>query len=172
MQKHYENCLYIHGLHSNVNPEKKQVLEKYFKKVAALHIDYPNQTNAFKVLKSVCKDENIEILVGSSFGGYLGFYLSKALQIPCILYNPALFFGHQDKIFIPEKPIHPSPSTTIIIGEKDNIVQPETTRKFIKSHATQDKVHLISCSWLEHIIDLNTFETMLLAGLHLNPTAD
>jgi len=171
MQKHYQNCLYIHGLHSNVNPDKKLILEKYFKKVTALHLDYPNQIDTFKILNEVSINQKVDFIVGSSFGGYLGFYLSKKLQMPSILFNPALFFGHQDKIFIPEKPTLSTPFTTVVIGEKDTVVRPETTRKFILQNASNDNIHIISCSWLEHIIDLNTFETMLLAGLNLNPTS-
>jgi hypothetical protein len=168
-QKKYKNCLYIHGLHSNVNPDKKLILEKYFQQVTALHLDYPNQIDAFKILHDVCKTQKVDFIVGSSFGGYLGFYLSKKLQLPSVLFNPALFFGQKDKIFVPEKPLQPAPFAAIIIGEKDTVVQPETTRKFIHHHTLNDNIHVISCSWLEHIIDLNTFETMLLAGLHLNP---
>ncbi len=167
MQRHYKNCLYIHGLHSNVNPDKKRILEKYFSQVTAKHLDYPNEPKTFQILKELSTNAKVDFIVGSSFGGYLGFYLARALNLPGLLFNPAMFFGDQDKVFIPQKPVNPAPMLTLVIGEQDAIIPPETTRKFIERNGVEDNLHTISCSWLPHIIDLNTFETMLIAGLKL-----
>lgn len=167
MQKHYKNCLYIHGLHSTVNPDKINILEKYFKRTTAQHIDYIQQKNAFQLLEKICVSEQVDFIVGSSFGGYLGFHLSRKLQLPGIIYNPALFFGKEDKVFIPNKPTNPSPSLLAVIGEQDDVVPPESTKKFIKNNKIGDNLHTISCSWLGHIIDLNTFEVMLQNSLNL-----
>ena len=152
-----------------MNPDKKAILEKYFPKVTARHIDYANQPGAFKILMDLCENEKVDYIVGSSFGGYLGFYLSRQMQIPALVFNPALFFGDQDEVFVPEKPQDPSPFTLMIIGEKDHIIPPETTRKFLANNPVEDNLHYISISWLAHIIDLNTFEIMLQNSLNVDP---
>ncbi len=82
MTKYYTNCLYIHGLHSKINDEKIKILEKYFDRTTALNIDYINQPNAYDILKELSQKESVDFIVGSSFGGYFGFYLSRALQKP------------------------------------------------------------------------------------------
>ena len=98
MTKHYTNCLYIHGLHSKVNLAKTAILENYFHRVTALNINYTEELDAYHILRDQCVKESVDFIIGSSFGGYLGFYLSRELQLPSILFNPALFFGLTDNI--------------------------------------------------------------------------
>ena len=168
MTKYYTKCLYVHGLHSSVNLEKKNILEKYFQNVLALNLNYPQQHDAYDILKNLCKNGAVDFIVGSSFGGYLGFYLSRELQLPSILFNPALYFGYQDKPFIKNKSNQSSPFTYFVMGEQDDIIPMTTTTKFIKENSVKDNILTVSCSWLGHRIDLATFEAMLKSGITIS----
>lgn len=168
MTKHYVNCLYIHGLHSKINDAKIEILEKYFDKTTALNIDYLNQPDTFYILKELCEKESVDFIVGSSFGGYFGFYLSRALQLPSVLFNPSLYFGEQDSIFIKEKPIQSSPFSYFVMGEKDETVPLKTTQEFISKNEIGDNIHTVSCNWLPHVIDLKTFDAMMQSGIELS----
>lgn len=172
IEKHYTNCLYIHGLHSKVNLAKTAVLEKYVERVTALNINYTAQLDAYEILKQVCLTDSIDLIVGSSFGGYLGFYLSRELQLPSILFNPAIFFGAEDKMFLKVKPNTPSPFSYFIMGEQDDTIPIATTREFIRKNKVGDNILTVSCNWLPHMIDLYTFEAMVESGIRMSLKSD
>jgi predicted esterase YcpF (UPF0227 family) len=96
MQKY--NCLYIHGLDSSPLKEKLDILKGAGMNVFALHIDYRNQKNSYDLLENFAKKNEINFIVGSSLGGYIGFWLAEQLGIPCLLLNPALAYRSIDNV--------------------------------------------------------------------------
>jgi len=81
--------LYIHGLDSSPNMERIQFLEKLGHEVFALHLDYRNEPKTVELLSHLIEDKEIDYIVGSSLGGYLGFWLSEKYCLPSLLFNPA-----------------------------------------------------------------------------------
>jgi len=171
MPKHYSNCLFVHGLHSNVNQDKVAIMEKYFPKVTARYIQYGSRPDAYNELKDICRKEKVDFIIGSSFGAYLGFYLSRELQLPAILFNPALFFRDQDTTFVIKEIHQASPFSLFVIGEKDDVIPPGSIDLFLEKNKIEDNIRIIRCEWVEHRIDLKTFEAMISCGLVLS-TAD
>ena len=98
MQKY--NCLYIHGLDSSPLKEKLDILKASGMNVFALHIDYRNQKNSYDLLENFAKKNEINFIVGSSLGGYIGFWLAEQLGIPCLLLNPALAYRAANWCFL------------------------------------------------------------------------
>lgn len=168
MNAHYNNCLYIHGLHSNVNEEKVAIMRNYFPKVTARHFIYHDTPDCFDILQQMCSEGAVDFIIGSSFGGYLGFYLSRELGLPALLFNPAVAFRSQDAFFIREECEKPSPFACFIIGQQDDVIPPESTDKFLRENPVEDRIEVIRCSWLGHRIDLRTFDAMVAAGLRLS----
>lgn len=166
--KHYANCLYIHGLHSTINTAKIEILEQYVQSTSALNIDYMNEPNTYEMLRNLCLSSKVDCIVGSSFGGYLGFYLSRDLQLPAILFNPSLYVFHQDKQFVTVPSQQPCPFGYIVIGKQDEVIPPATTFKFLEEDQVQDNLKIVTCDWLPHMIDLATFEAQVAAGLLLS----
>src|SRR5690554_4666971 len=85
------NILYLHGLDSSLNDEKRAILEKYGKVYAPL-IDYREDANRVVFLIDEFKDKDIDVVIGSSMGGFAGYYIADALQRPALLFNPALAY--------------------------------------------------------------------------------
>ncbi|MCP4121815.1 MAG: hypothetical protein GY751_08670 [Bacteroidetes bacterium] len=168
MPTHYSTCLYIHGLHSHVTPEKRNILEANFDNVVAFDVDYSVETDIFERLKRACRDNGVDFIIGSSFGGYLGFYLASELGLPSVLFNPALFYSLEDKTYVKSPSFKAVPFSLFVIGEKDDTVPPATTEKFIKEHPAQTNIQVMKCSWLEHRIDLATFESAISSGIILS----
>ena len=171
MPTHYANCLYVHGLHSNVNEDKVAIMEKYFGKVTARHIKYATTPDAYLVLKLMCTEHQVDFIIGSSFGGYLGYYLSKELSLPSILFNPAMFAKAQDDTFITKEIVGTVPFSLFVVGEKDDVIPPGSIEQFVSQNASDDHIQMIRCDWLEHRIDLHTFEAMISAGIQLAQAA-
>ena len=60
--------LYLHGLESKLNPEKRAILER-FATVIAPDMDYHNDPNIFDLLLKSNEKNQFDIVMGSSMGG-------------------------------------------------------------------------------------------------------
>jgi uncharacterized protein len=150
------SILYIHGLESSPKPSKIKLLEKYGV-VCALHLNYREQADAFQVLSKEIELNNITHIVGSSMGGYLGFWLAEKHSLPCLLFNPALDMRSIDVAV--ERNYNNSPNRVIVLGEQDEVVDPFNTIDFLKrtSH-TKVAQQVIIDSKMEHRITEEKFE--------------
>jgi len=155
-------ALYIHGFDSFPVPEKIQILRNAGLEVIAPHLDYRNQPDLYQLLKEIVISENIEFLIGSSLGGFTAFWLAEDLGLPCLLFNPAMSFGDLFKKHLPEIPNHLCPARFVVIGAKDETVDPSTNQAFFEN-LTSESCHqrVIICQWLGHQIDFATFEEMV-----------
>ena len=155
--------LYIHGLDSFPVPEKKQIMAKAGLDVTALHLNYRQKLGVYEILKDAVFQKNIQFIIGSSLGGYLGYWLAEEMGLPCLLFNPAINFRR--KIFfsvIPQIKKLQCPSRYVVLGAKDDLLNPGKTLTFMKNKE-RNGLHqqIITCDWLGHQIDLFTFDEMV-----------
>lgn len=152
-----KNILYIHGLDSQPNPKKLAILEKFGHRTHALHLDYRKDLLAYAKLKREAKDKNIDFIVGSSLGGYFGYWLGHDLKINQLLFNPAMPFRsvQVQTLDITE---NPTIKSWVVIGINDEVIPPNLNIAFFKN---RESIRLISCQWLGHQIDEVTFEEMV-----------
>ena len=79
--------LYLHGLDSHLHADREEVLARYGGIFAPV-FDYKNNPELFTHL---CEEyQSIDVIIGSSAGGLIGYFLAQKLQKPCALFNPAL----------------------------------------------------------------------------------
>lgn len=157
----------MHGLHSHVHPDKRKILEKHFGEVIAFDMDYEKQHDAYLRLYATAKAEHVDMIIGSSFGGYLGYHIAKGLGRAAILFNPAMAFSRQDETFITAPVPGEIPFAFVVLGDQDDVVPPDATELFAREEGKDDNLHLVRCQWLAHRIDLATFESMIVAGLSM-----
>ncbi len=149
--------LYIHGLDSRPNPERISSLESNGHQVFALHLDYRTEPSSYLKLKQYAKGEQVEFIVGSSLGGLMGFWLGEELGLPCLLFNPAVYFGRENANIQLENRIG-CPRRWVVIGEKDEVVDPQISYQYFEDIAPQSQAQrVIRCQWLGHQIDPDTF---------------
>lgn len=151
------NILYIHGLNGSLNPEKREVLEPYGK-VFSPSIDYEADSEAIIHLVESFKSHHTNVVIGSSMGGFTGYYVSNIYQCPALLFNPALA---ERSVYqnIPEIDHKTSPFKQIVLGTKDDIVDPKQTLGFLAEtliYHPEYKVHIHNS--LAHRIPLDVFE--------------
>lgn len=131
-------------------------------KLTALHISYREKLGVYETLKDTAIRKNIEFIIGSSLGGYLGNTLAEDLGLPCLLYNPAM---HYTDVFYSKIPVIENskcPLRMVVLGKNDPAINPHFTAKvFSEKNDTDINQRIITCHWLEHEIDLLTFEEML-----------
>lgn len=160
-------AIWIHGMGGSPNQEKMAIMEQYGLTTHSLHLDYSKESRRFEILCDYCKGQKIELLVGSSFGGFLGFWLSEELGIPCLLLNPAVSIRGKAKT----KPLLSnmnSPLCMVAVGDQDDKIDHERTLLFMEQDAREGK-KIVTKVWKGegHGFSNNTFKEILEWGLAL-----
>ncbi len=151
------NILYIHGLNGSLSDEKRAILET-FGTVYSPSIDYEADSNSIENLKEEFQDKDINVVMGSSMGGFVGYHLSIAFQKPALLFNPALV----TRSVFQNEPEYKNPNHSfkkIVLGAQDEVVYPKNTLVFIADRIKENTDYQISLRQdLAHRIPLNIFE--------------
>ncbi|MXV38939.1 alpha/beta hydrolase [Flavobacteriaceae bacterium Ap0902] len=150
-----KKVLYLHGLNSQLHDDRREVLKKCNLEIKAPLMDYENNPDAlFDLIETFDSD----LIIGSSAGGLIGYYISGLKQVPALLFNPAL--PHRDYI----KGIKNLPKRKVLLhvtlGSKDEVVNPRATKNYlIHNEGIQSvlKIHWIEN--LEHRIPIDIFES-------------
>ncbi len=153
------NILYLHGLDSNLSIEKREVLEP-FGNIIAPNLDYRANPNMIETLYTEYKNQNIDVIIGSSMGGFAGFYLSKLMQIPALLFNPALPYRTSVLQNIPIINDDHNHLLQIVIGNQDDVILAKDNLEFItKLLPLKNDFRLHLLSELGHGIPVAIFES-------------
>lgn len=153
------NILYLHGLDGTPRPDKLEMLKSKGANVAAPLINYRasiDKLDLFDSLSAIVKAASIDFIVGSSMGGYMGFYLSEYHNIQAFLFNPALHSKSSDVPVLKKKNF---PGRILLLGRKDDVIKPELTEEFINN----GKFKNIEIIYTDggHQIPLDTFSIAL-----------
>jgi len=82
--------LFLHGFSSCGKGNKSKMLKAYFGEsgVIALNLPY-SPYEAIEKLEKLIKSEKIDLLVGSSLGGFYATYLAEKHRLKAVLLNPS-----------------------------------------------------------------------------------
>ena len=126
--------LYLHGLMSSNQSSKTDWLkQEHIVFNPSLNYKH-NSEHIFSELDLLCEQNHFNLIIGSSMGGHLAFHLSNKHNIPSLLFNPSL-----EKNSIPKPDVvtvvNPTILHHIVLGEKDDVVIPAETIKYLEDHA-------------------------------------
>jgi predicted esterase YcpF (UPF0227 family) len=159
------NTLYLHGLYSSPNAEKMAALQQLGHQPIAPHINYA-QPGVFAWLYQMAVAQQAQCIIGSSMGGYAGFYLSRLLNVPALLFNPAFVFTSAAPPAVDKTGTH-QPLQCFTIGTNDDVVIPSQTFDFLQQTPgnytlwlAHDMAHQIP---LAHFVTFSERFTTLLA---------
>ncbi|MFJ1431404.1 YqiA/YcfP family alpha/beta fold hydrolase [Capnocytophaga canimorsus] len=150
--------LYLHGLDSFLQDDRRAVLQQYATIYAPV-LDYKNTPNLFEKLQEMYHD--VDAIIGSSAGGLVTYYLAQALQKPCLLFNPALTFRS-------EMPIATSFNRSytqymqIVIGLQDEVLPSWQILELLRNDISENQnieIHLINKMSHSYPIDIFRRET-------------
>lgn len=83
--------LYIHGFGSCGSGNKARALAEHFGSEALLAPDLPVEPRAaIRLLSELIADDAVELLVGSSLGGFYALWLNGLRPVPAVLINPSV----------------------------------------------------------------------------------
>lgn len=152
--------LYLHGLHSSPHTGKVGELERRGHEVVAPHIKYEEFSATVAIFdwaKELVEREQIEYIVGSSMGGFLGYWLGQAMEVPQLLFNPAL--AYNSMLFeTPPVEVRDGARSWVVLGKRDETIPAQLNIDFFV-----DKVgaRVVVAEWLGHRIDMETFVEMV-----------
>lgn len=94
--------LNLHGFMGKADNRNYTALCKLMPKedIVSPKLDFMNEHPAelIEKLSKIIKNEDIDIVIGQSFGGFYALHLAYRCGIPCILTNPCLFPADTDVI--------------------------------------------------------------------------
>ncbi|MFV8337228.1 YqiA/YcfP family alpha/beta fold hydrolase [Flavobacterium sp. RSP29] len=153
------NILFLHGLESKLSEEKKVILETYGT-VIAPDLEYKSNPNVIQNLYDEYKNQDINAIIGSSMGGFVGFHLANSLGICALLYNPALPYRNKvEQIILSSLPTNQSLLMRIVLGGQDDIIKAKDNLAFLAHNCNPKTDYTISIkSDLAHQIPVAIFE--------------
>jgi len=129
--------LYLHGLESSVGGPKVEYLEMLGHEVHAPDMCWDVGGNFVSIADHCAYEDDVDLIIGSSMGGYFAYELGKIFNIPVLLLNPALHSRSIEPIvFNKFGPwIDEDPLVFLGVGAKDDVINYETTLDYLDEHA-------------------------------------
>lgn len=130
-----KTILSLHGYESTAFPDRLKILQNEGYNILAPEMNYPKVQNLFKKTYDTYKNEKIDLIVGSSMGGYFGYYLATLLNVPALLFNPAVIDTTSG---VPKQEVFGGnyrPKMIVVSGIADNIVLQEPLEEWFKENA-------------------------------------
>lgn len=150
--------LYLHGLESKLSETKRGILQNYGT-VIAPDIDYYSDPKIFVFILNLSKEHTFDVVIGSSMGGFMGYYFANTVSIAALLFNPALPHRSVEQQ-IPELDLlQASPLLHLALGGQDTVMEANGNLNWIASNRipiTDFKIALYNK--MEHQIPLEIFE--------------
>lgn len=155
------SVLYIHGYESKPVAEKTSAIAELGCTVIAPQLHYKEVMGTYNRLKQLALEFKADWLIGSSLGGYSAFWLSQELQIPTLLFNPALAFRRIDPGLVSKDLNIYFHQHTIFLGLKDDTVDPVSTKSWLQQQNILEYTKLIEYSDNGHQISLPVFKEVI-----------
>lgn len=137
---------YFHGLESKVGGPKPNWLQAEGHEVWAPPMPYKSQPLLFEMTQKAVLEQEIELLVGSSMGGYFAYHLARLLDIPALLFNPAL--GVRSVKVKADQSGEETPLLLLAFGQNDQLIAPTSSQAFLAANwSKKEQLHYL---WGEH----------------------
>lgn len=151
---------YLHGYQGFVTDEKRAYLDTLGDCYAPT-IDYDTDITIIQELLAKFQKEPIEFIAGTSLGGMISYYLGMMLNIPVLMFNPAVIAIERLKPFLPDALLNGAPSQQNIVftGLKDDVIDPKLQIEFVEKLQKQNgAVEQFFDAEMTHLVTLGEFE--------------
>lgn len=150
-----KKILYLHGLNSTLQEDRRKVLENYTLEILAPQIAYEKKGIEL-VEKMAHQYACAQAIIGSSAGGLLAYYLSAVLSVPALIFNPAMPFAQQ----IPKLPstISRNKFLLAVLGARDKVINPHESFQLLNTFENEN--HMLEIHWraaMEHSFPISVF---------------
>ncbi len=156
-----KDILYLHGYKG----DSKSLIGNHINDISIVpDINYDNLFDAENIINNYILDNNIQLLIGNSLGGFFANHFSEKYNIPCILINPCISIESLDVLNIKkntEKYYNISTNNNlvrkiILLGENDELFDYKITKEFFENkeiYLTKDTHKFKDLNLISNIID-------------------
>lgn len=150
--------LYLHGLESKLSEQKREVLER-FGTVIASDLDYYNNPDVFGSLLKGNEEQKFDVVIGSSMGGFMGYYLANTISCPALLFNPALPHRPVPQNVPAINPLYAASLLHFALGGQDDIIKAKDNLKWLsENRLSNNEIKISIHSKMGHPIPLDAFK--------------
>jgi hypothetical protein len=121
---------FFHGLESPAISDKSEYLQDNSVDAYTPAMDY-TRPGLFEEVLAEVKKRDIDLLVGSSMGGWFAYCISTLTGIPTLLFNPAF---HSRSMEPKVKRGSLKTKHTVVLGKADDVINPYDTLSWIKTN--------------------------------------
>ncbi|MDT0689958.1 hypothetical protein RM549_09195 [Salegentibacter sp. F188] len=150
------NILYLHDVNSKLSDKKRMILEKHGN-VFAPNFDYSKEKIlSFKTIVKYVHPRK-DVIIGCGLGAVNGFIGSNINGTPALLFNPPLmkYYKYSKAPQIVQGPKY------LVLGAKDEVVDPRETLTFLKDHLQQKELEIKVYPYLGHEISSVFFKELV-----------
>lgn len=136
--------LNLHGLNGSSHNTNYQLLCNTYSEdiILSPQVDYV-RTSPMKILERLKRNDDIDYIVGSSFGGFYAYVLSNICSVPCLLVNPCIppekyilalveeYPFTDELISLMEMYANNPQLVYLILGMEDDILSPAYTERIV-----------------------------------------
>ena len=144
---------FFHGLESSPVSQKTYALREKFDEVYDPAMDYTDP-NMFETVLNYLRENPVDLLIGSSMGGYIAYCLSTHLGTRTLLFNPAVH----------SRPLEPvvnlgdkESNHLVVLGKHDDVIKPSETFDFFRDVNNVT----ISTEEMGHVIPIEVFKSYI-----------
>lgn len=149
-----KRVLYLHGLESKPGGSKVKYLNDRFMCYAPA-MDYDNN-ELFEEMIDLCADEEFDLIIGSSMGGYFAHQLATHFEdTEVMLFNPAVHSRSFEPYGVTNGEF--SVNGHVVLGLEDDVINPTETYNMVASDAFYDGLSVIPVEKMGHRIPLDVF---------------
>ena len=150
-----KSAIYFHGLESSQGGIKVQFLDQEVDFLEAPAMDYTKE-GIFEEWLDYVKNEEPDLLIGSSMGGYFAMALATHTGIPVLVFNPAI---HSRSIEVKGLESGTEKLTgLVVLGKKDEVINPGPTISMLQG--TQNTLDINIEKEMGHRVPLDVFIDM------------
>lgn len=151
---------YLHGYQGFVTDEKRVYLNELGDCYAPT-IDYDNAPTLIQDLVAQFTKEPIEFIAGTSLGGMISYYLGLILNVPVLMFNPAVIAIERLKPFLSDELLNavPQKQNMVFTGLKDDVVEPKFQIEFVENLKQKNaNITQFFDEEMTHLVTLEEFE--------------
>ena len=151
---------YLHGYQGFVTDEKRVYLNELGDCYSPT-IDYDNAPTLIQDLVAQFTKEPIEFIAGTSLGGMISYYLGLILNVPVLMFNPAVIAIERLKPFLSDELLNavPQKQNMVFTGLKDDVVEPKFQIEFVENLKQKNaNITQFFDEEMTHLVTLEEFE--------------
>lgn len=127
--------VFFHGLDSEYPSDKTIFIQERYAHCYVPHMDYRNDDDLFEKTYQALVDFKPDLIIGNSMGGWFAYSLSTLLNVPTLLFNPAV----QGRSIAVSKDVITRqgafrPKSVCVFGIHDDVINPYKSIDFFKEN--------------------------------------